>query len=70
MLDMHTERSTSRRALSTAYIVEGWRADVAFETATIAALGGERMVDTYYGLYNTLSGIGVAAGNLLSGGGA
>lgn len=38
-----------------------------FEMATIAALSGERMIGTYYGLYNTLSGIGIAAGNLLTG---
>ncbi|SEG47934.1 Predicted arabinose efflux permease, MFS family [Thermomonospora echinospora] len=38
-----------------------------FEMATITTLGGERMVGTYYGLYSTLSGVGIAAGNLLSG---
>jgi MFS family permease len=38
-----------------------------FEMATISALGGDAMVGTYYGLYNTLSGLGIAAGNLLSG---
>ncbi|MFF5209566.1 MFS transporter [Streptosporangium sp. NPDC000396] len=38
-----------------------------FEMATIVTLGGERLVGTYYGLYNTLAGIGIAAGNLLSG---
>ncbi|MDT3442675.1 MFS transporter [Pseudofrankia sp. BMG5.37] len=38
-----------------------------FEMATIVTLGGDRMMGTYYGLYNTLSGIGIAAGNLLTG---
>ncbi len=38
-----------------------------FEMATIVNLGGERMIGTYYGLYNTLSGLGIAAGNLLTG---
>lgn len=38
-----------------------------FEMATIVGLAGQRMVGTYYGLYNTLSGIGIAAGNLLTG---
>ncbi|MBD2892589.1 hypothetical protein amrb99_14990 [Actinomadura sp. RB99] len=38
-----------------------------FEMATIAALGGDEMVGTYYGLYNTVSGIGIAVGNMLSG---
>ncbi|MER5423386.1 MFS transporter [Streptosporangium roseum] len=38
-----------------------------FEMATIVTVGGRRMVATYYGLYSTLAGIGIAAGNLLSG---
>ncbi|GIH73154.1 MFS transporter [Sphaerimonospora thailandensis] len=38
-----------------------------FEMATIATLGGDDMIGTYYGLYNTFSGIGIAAGNLLTG---
>ncbi|HEU5159256.1 MAG TPA: MFS transporter [Streptosporangiaceae bacterium] len=38
-----------------------------FEMATIVTLGGERLVGTYYGLYNTLAGIGIAAGNLATG---
>jgi MFS family permease len=38
-----------------------------FEMATIAALSGGRLIGTYYGLYNLLSGIGILAGNLLSG---
>lgn len=38
-----------------------------FEMATIVALADGRMVGTYYGLYNTLSGLGIAVGNLLTG---
>ncbi|NAS24512.1 MFS transporter [Herbidospora sp. NEAU-GS84] len=38
-----------------------------FEMSTIANLGGDQMMGTYYGLYNTLSGIGIAVGNLLTG---
>jgi MFS family permease len=38
-----------------------------FEMATIAALSRGRLIGTYYGLYNLLSGIGILAGNLLSG---
>jgi MFS family permease len=38
-----------------------------FEMATIASLSGGRLIGTYYGLYNLLSGIGILAGNLLSG---
>jgi MFS family permease len=38
-----------------------------FEMATIVDLAGEHTVGTYYGFYNTLAGIGIAAGNLLTG---
>ncbi|MFI6484558.1 MDR family MFS transporter [Nonomuraea sp. NPDC050663] len=38
-----------------------------FEMATIATVGGDGLVGTYYGFYNTLSGIGIAAGTLLTG---
>ncbi|TMR97874.1 MFS transporter [Nonomuraea basaltis] len=35
-----------------------------FEMTTIARFGGDRLVGTYYGCYNTISGLGIAAGNL------
>ncbi|MFC7382219.1 hypothetical protein [Sphaerisporangium rhizosphaerae] len=38
-----------------------------FEMATIAMFGGDRMVGTYYGFYSTVSGVGIAAGNVLTG---
>ncbi|MFI0410643.1 MFS transporter [Actinomadura sp. 3N508] len=38
-----------------------------FEMATVASLGGESMIGTYYGLYNSVTGVGIAAGNLLTG---
>ncbi|MFB4289642.1 MFS transporter [Nonomuraea sp. ATR24] len=38
-----------------------------FEMATIADMAGERLVGTYYGLYNLLSGVGILAGNLVAG---
>ncbi|MFG1697125.1 MDR family MFS transporter [Nonomuraea sp. NPDC049309] len=38
-----------------------------FEMATIADMAGDRLIGTYYGLYNLLSGIGILAGNLLAG---
>jgi MFS family permease len=38
-----------------------------FEMDTIAAFGGSHLTGTYYGLYNTLAGIGITLGNLLSG---
>ncbi|RZQ65846.1 MFS transporter [Amycolatopsis suaedae] len=38
-----------------------------FEMDTIVALSGDRMVATHYGLYNTICGVGIAAGNLGTG---
>jgi hypothetical protein len=38
-----------------------------FEMVTIAAMSGGRLIGTYYGVYNLLSGLGILAGNLLSG---
>ncbi|MEU1734676.1 MFS transporter [Streptosporangium sp. NPDC020145] len=38
-----------------------------FEMTTIAAFGGDHAVGTFYGLYSTLAGIGIATGNLLTG---
>lgn len=38
-----------------------------FEMATIADVGGGRLIGTYYGLYNLMSGVGILTGNLLSG---
>lgn len=38
-----------------------------FEMDTIVALAGERLVATHYGLYNTICGVGITAGNLLTG---
>jgi MFS family permease len=38
-----------------------------FEMATIADMARDRLIGTYYGLYNLLSGVGILAGNLLAG---
>ncbi|MEU7104915.1 MFS transporter [Streptomyces sp. NPDC046215] len=38
-----------------------------FEMDTIVALAGNRYVATHYGLYNTICGIGITVGNLLTG---
>ncbi|GAA3685701.1 MFS transporter [Nonomuraea antimicrobica] len=38
-----------------------------FEMATIADMAGDRLIGTYYGLYNLLSGVGILAGNVLAG---
>ncbi|MEC3974403.1 MDR family MFS transporter [Amycolatopsis sp. H20-H5] len=39
-----------------------------FEMDTIVALSGNKLVATHYGLYNTVVGIGILLGNLLTGG--
>jgi MFS family permease len=39
-----------------------------FEMAMIIDLSGNRLIGTYYGLYNLLSGVGILLGNLASGG--
>ncbi|HYO19180.1 MAG TPA: MFS transporter [Dermatophilaceae bacterium] len=38
-----------------------------FEMDTIVRLSGNRLVATHYGLYNTICGIGITIGNLLTG---
>ncbi|MFG1687194.1 MDR family MFS transporter [Nonomuraea sp. NPDC049269] len=38
-----------------------------FEMATIADMAGDRLIGTYYGVYNLLSGAGILTGNLLAG---
>jgi MFS family permease len=39
-----------------------------FEMTMITDLAGNRLIGTYYGLYNLLSGVGILLGNLASGG--
>ncbi|SEF18906.1 MFS transporter [Jiangella alba] len=39
-----------------------------FEMDTIVSLAGDRLVATHYGLYNTICGVGIAAGTLGTGG--
>jgi hypothetical protein len=38
-----------------------------FEMDTIVRLAGDRLVATQYGLYNTICGVGITLGNLLTG---
>ncbi|MEV5880692.1 MFS transporter [Streptomyces sp. NPDC052101] len=38
-----------------------------FEMDTVVSLAGGRLVATYYGLYNTVSGLGITLGNLATG---
>ncbi|MEV4471296.1 MFS transporter [Nonomuraea sp. NPDC049504] len=53
--------------LTTALLTLGTMIVYPFEMATIARFSGDRLAGTYYGFYNTLSGLGIAAGNLLTG---
>ncbi|MEU5537603.1 MFS transporter [Streptomyces sp. NPDC020362] len=38
-----------------------------YEMDTVVALSGDRLVATHYGLYNTVSGLGITLGNLATG---
>ncbi|MFG3531168.1 MFS transporter [Streptomyces sp. NPDC047917] len=38
-----------------------------FEMDTVVTLSGNRLVATHYGLYNTVSGLGITVGNLVTG---
>ncbi|GHE39854.1 putative ABC transport system membrane protein [Streptomyces cellulosae] len=38
-----------------------------FEMDTVVALSGDRLVATHYGFYNTVSGLGITVGNLVTG---
>jgi MFS family permease len=38
-----------------------------FEMDTVVSLSGDRLVATHYGLYNTVSGLGITVGNLATG---
>lgn len=53
--------------LCTTLLTAGTLAAFPFEMATIADMAGDRLIGTYYGLYNLLSGVGILLGNLLSG---
>lgn len=53
--------------LCTVLLTTGTLAAFPFEMATIADMAGDRLIGTYYGLYNLLSGAGILLGNLLTG---
>ncbi|MFP1625616.1 MDR family MFS transporter [Streptomyces sp. 5K101] len=54
-------------ALSALLLAVGTMIAYPFEMDTIVRLSGERLVATHYGLYNTICGIGITLGNLLTG---
>ncbi|MFT9675359.1 MFS transporter, partial [Mycobacteroides abscessus subsp. abscessus] len=52
---------------SAALLAVGTIATFPFEMDTVVRLADNRLVATHYGLYNTIVGIGILAGNLLTG---
>ncbi len=54
-------------ALSALLLAFGTMIAYPFEMDTIVRLSGDRLVATHYGLYNTICGVGIALGNLLTG---
>ncbi|MDQ1031886.1 MFS family permease [Streptomyces umbrinus] len=54
-------------ALSALLLALGTMIAYPFEMDTIVRLSGDRLVATHYGLYNTICGIGITLGNLLTG---
>ncbi|UQA92454.1 MFS transporter [Streptomyces halobius] len=54
-------------ALSALLLALGTMITYPFEMDTIVRLSGDRLVATHYGLYNTICGIGITLGNLLTG---
>ncbi|CAM5486435.1 putative ABC transport system membrane protein [Streptomyces spiroverticillatus] len=55
-------------ALAVAMLSAGSAVVYPFEMDTVVALSGNRLVATHYGLYNTVSGLGITLGNLATGG--
>ena len=53
--------------LSALLIALGTMIAFPFEMDTIVRLSGGNLVATHYGLYNTIAGLGITAGNLLTG---
>ncbi|MFI1044569.1 MDR family MFS transporter [Streptomyces griseoruber] len=54
-------------ALAALLLAVGTMIAYPFEMDTIVRLSGDRLVATHYGLYNTICGIGITLGNLLTG---
>ncbi|MFG3257028.1 MFS transporter [Streptomyces sp. NPDC048172] len=54
-------------ALTAFLLAMGTMVAYPFEMDTLVRLSGDRLVATHYGLYNTISGVGIALGNLLTG---
>ncbi|MGC7322431.1 MFS transporter, partial [Mycobacteroides abscessus subsp. massiliense] len=53
--------------LSAAMLAVGTIATFPFEMDTVVRLARNRLVATHYGLYNTIVGVGILAGNLMTG---
>ncbi|GAA4786861.1 MFS transporter [Streptomyces sanyensis] len=60
-------RACAPPALSALLLAIGTMIAYPFEMDTIVRLSGDRLVATHYGLYNTVCGVGITLGNLLTG---
>ncbi|MEU3063808.1 MFS transporter [Streptomyces subrutilus] len=54
-------------AVAVALLAAGSAVVYPFEMDTVVSLSGNRLVATHYGLYNTVSGLGITVGNLATG---
>ncbi|MEV7150943.1 MFS transporter [Streptomyces sp. NPDC093084] len=54
-------------AVAVALLAAGGAVVYPFEMDTVVTLSGNRLVATHYGLYNTVSGLGITLGNLATG---
>ncbi|ALV33530.1 MFS transporter [Streptomyces sp. CdTB01] len=54
-------------AVAVALLAAGSAVVYPFEMDTVVTLSGNRLVATHYGLYNTVSGLGITLGNLATG---
>ena len=53
--------------IAAAILAIGSAAVFPFEMDTVVSLAGDKLVGTHYGFYNTIVGVGILAGNLLTG---
>lgn len=53
--------------VAAAILAVGSAAVFPFEMDTVVSLAGDKLVGTHYGFYNTIIGVGILAGNLLTG---
>ncbi|MFF2846243.1 MFS transporter [Streptomyces sp. NPDC058001] len=59
--------SVAALVVTVAVLAAGSAVVYPFEMDTVVGLSGDRLVATHYGLYNTVSGLGITLGNLATG---